>query len=918
MGSLFRFGLVGGILLLLAPLMWSADPADPIVEQLVADLGSPEFTKREKASDALWKMGDQAKPALLEALKNPDAEVADRAKEILDKFAAGNFFNTPPEVLKHIRDFRSGILDQQFHATTALLKLGDTGVPALRALLGKDLGRDNRAPVFDHLRWLVRNEVPLLILAGKLDQAEAILALETYGPVSEGLLDYVTFLHLRDREKQAIPELEVRRKARGETADAAARALVFVYRAAGEKAKAKALAAEIELTDPQFRDTVDSLLEDFGEWSQLAERTPIVANSFEGLKIFRLRLAGKTKQANELAERQKDSDLRDTDRTGTIDSPTLAMMMNDMPLQGIERMKAQRNAPHILADVLSARLLFQEALDLLDPRNKKIDGALGTDLESLRPLYGARRGRILAQLGQRDEAAQVFEQVAEQIAASPNPDALVALIRAEVRSGRQDLACEHLGRAIAKIDAQDSVTRRGQDDFELIFDADADAARYLWRVLYAARPANESPGATMQRVRALLLGTAPAAEREKVIKTIRQEIYSAESPVAQTQALILAALERAAGNADQAIRELSTVADKLAAQKLPVALEDAATRLMGRGSRAWIFGVDESFRFWVELGDLLTEQGRHKEAADRLEQGWKLTPNNPVLLYLSGRCLVKAGSETEGRKRQNLSHWVALGNARMRGRFLEELNNRGCIADAKREWELVRETAWVNEIYIGNVWNQVGRAALLNNDYDAAAAANRKSMHYLLRTRGVSYIEGFAYLTVPQMIRGYTARGLLADGKVDEALALANQCLEVIPNSSELVVNMVPELEKRGRKKDADALFQRVWASYDKLLTANPNSAWARSSAAWLAAGCRRELDTALAYSKKAVELEPNLRGYQETLAEVHFRRGERDQAVTIMKQLVTLDRRNHHYKRQLERYQTGDPTSPIADSDDD
>ena len=60
------------------------------------------------------------------------------------------------------------------------------------------------------------------------------------------------------------------------------------------------------------------------------------------------------------------------------------------------------------------------------------------------------------------------------------------------------------------------------------------------------------------------------------------------------------------------------------------------------------------------------------------------------------------------------------------------------------------------------------------------------------------------------------------------------------------------------------------------------------------------------------------MRGYQETLAEVHFRRGERGQAITIMKQLITLDRRNHHYKRQLERYQTADPTSPIADSDDD
>jgi predicted Zn-dependent protease len=109
-----------------------------------------------------------------------------------------------------------------------------------------------------------------------------------------------------------------------------------------------------------------------------------------------------------------------------------------------------------------------------------------------------------------------------------------------------------------------------------------------------------------------------------------------------------------------------------------------------------------------------------------------------------------------------------------------------------------------------------------------------------------------------------------------------------------------------------------VWDTYAKLAADHPDSAWARQSAAWLAAGCRRELGAALVHAKKAVELDPELRSHKEALAEVHFRRGERAPAVKLMRELLASDHRNHHYRRQLERYQTGDPASPLPDADDD
>ena len=56
---------------------------------------------------------------------------------------------------------------------------------------------------------------------------------------------------------------------------------------------------------------------------------------------------------------------------------------------------------------------------------------------------------------------------------------------------------------------------------------------------------------------------------------------------------------------------------------------------------------------------------------------------------------------------------------------------------------------------------------------------------------------------------------------------------------------------------------------------------------------------------------------YRETLAEVHFRKGEREIALEIMAKLATEEPRNRLFKRQLARYRSGAIDSPRPDQDD-
>ncbi len=141
--------------------------------------------------------------------------------------------------------------------------------------------------------------------------------------------------------------------------------------------------------------------------------------------------------------------------------------------------------------------------------------------------------------------------------------------------------------------------------------------------------------------------------------------------------------------------------------------------------------------------------------------------------------------------------------------------------------------------------------------------------------------------------------------------------MRTLPGYDELVISMVPELDRRGRRADADALFQTVWNAYLGVVEAHPKSAWGMANAAWTAAGCNRELDAALKHARRAVELEPNDPRFQEALAEVLFRKKDRKAASTIMETLLAEHWRNQHYKKQLTRYRSGPFDSPIPDHDE-
>jgi tetratricopeptide (TPR) repeat protein len=892
------------------------------IGEFVTDLSDPNFRNRETATRELWKLGEKARPALEQVLKDGTPEAADRAEGILAKFDWGITPDTPKDVLAQIQLFRDGKLSDREAVLLKLADGGSAGHLALRSLLSKEVPDPPEAPpgyarrqLFAAVGKTIAARVPLLLMDGKTDEAESLLAMNLLGPSEEHARDYVLFMAARGKAVAAVTRLTDLLTERP-TDPNLRLALVYACRTTGEAQKAKRVMKELAEDDPQLAERYDNLLVDLNEWGELIDRPARNPNSAEGLKAFRLRLAGKGQEADAVLKKLADADTSNARGFG-VDPAAVGLFLNGRTAEGLTRLKETESAPHIAADIHTARLDFAAALDLIkaglaEDHGNVDDGDDARTRKSLRTLYKLKRARLLAQLGERDAAAQLFAEL-EDVADRSDRGVQTELVRTALRSGFADIAAGFLGRMQARWDETgDGLTTTVYDPFEVLFAADADAARFWWKVVRFSNPKGD-PAEQMRTVRDLLRGKLKSAEVAGWFKTAAD--YAAKSEHADhmtpasgdsvCQALALAAAHRANGDTKSAVAVLAAFADRGEHKRTD-------------SSRAWIFGLDETFRLWVDLGDWLGELGRHDEAAKRLEQGWRLHPNNPVLLYLSGQALVAAGQEKEGRRRMELAHVVPLGNPQLRGRFLEELINRGEKADMRVEMARISECAWgVDSSTSGNVWNQVGRAAVVLHEYAAAVAAHRKSTHFVLKTWNIVYVEGFAYANVPALVRGLEGRAQVAAGQTTAGVTAAEEALAMLPTHVETLQGMVHLLDKKGETAAADKLFASAWDRYATAIKAHPKSAWLKYQAAWLAVGCRREKETALNYAAEAVSDDAEHRGYREALAEAHFRNGDRSRALEVMTKLAADDRRNWHSKWQLARYKSAAFDSPLPFQDE-
>jgi tetratricopeptide (TPR) repeat protein len=918
--SYSRRFLLAPIFLCFAILGPAADTSEPTPKQIaqwIEQLGDNDFTVRENASKNLWQAGPTAESVLEKAVKSDDPEVVRRARELLDKFHWGIYPDTPADIVALIRAYQSSKGKPRLEVLQKLLDGGDAGLRAVVKIASAEKDANERRALGDLIvNWLPAAFLPA-VTEGKYLNFERLLEM---GHESKFIShnSYAAYYLLRGKLTERIAHFTER--LRGHPEDKwLAETLVYLHWANGDLVQARNAAQKCGRPD-----LLEGILFEMGDWQALAARSNSAGTEKPADKgidhiapeehavekwAFRAayaRLAGKPKQfENAVRELRKFSEF-ETGQVWRAFAAAKGLLLNDRPAEGLEILRtipirSTLNRREELFDLLCARLEFSAALDLA---GKEIP----TDKEI--PDLHLARARLLCMLGDKEGEA-LFDRYAEHIKDGIDPQFVESLLAAEMRAGLKERALAHAVKALSVFEPRNWSRREGETREQLyfakLFPQQATTAEVWWTVL-RRQFKDESPAAVMKRLRELLGGKAAA----KDVKAWLDADRGYHEPVPSNTV---------------SWRRMQARRQALAEGALLAGLEDLAFSLLEK---------TESRDSLIRLGDLLAAKKQWAKAAERYRQAWAQQIRmgkprgerqhsqsedegfyDPLPLYLAGDAFVHAGKETEGKKLIEQAHWMPLADAAIRDNFLRALMNRGHKEAAQRETELLIRVSEPNSYNSAAAARRIAFAALMRKDYLKAADGFERSMMRCFNPI-VNFVEHAGYVNVPAQIHQLRASGLLAAGKLDEALKHVELALMDSPGYADLPIALVPELERRGHKKEATDLFNRCYGSYEKVCRTYPRCAWAHNSAAWMAVCCRRNLDAALEHAQKAVELAPNHAGYLDTLAEVLFQRGDKDKAIALQKRAIELTPKKTYYRKQLQRLEAGDPSAERPPEEDD
>jgi tetratricopeptide (TPR) repeat protein len=854
----------------------AAPESPPSKEQIarwIEQLGADDFDVREKASQALWKAGDTAEPALKAALKSTDAEIARRARNLLDRIAWGITPTTPEPVVKLINQYRGGDDSARGGAVKELFKLGKAGYAAVRKLARAEEDAEARRKLAGWIAQEGSQAAGLLLIEGDPAAAEELLEAGLDGGDEAALRNFAAYHLLRgDCEKKIA---EFRKRVEGMRDERAAEVLLFLCRARDDH-KTTRWAAE-RAGKPEL---VEAVADETGDWKTVAKAlagrplilpdqpappgtNPVSPN----LRANYHRLAGNTKEF--------EADLAKI-RAQKGWEAARGLFANDLPHEAVAAL-VEAKLPAAAFEFLAQQTKFRAALEL---------AGKGSEDKDVKPeeksALLARKAGLLHLLGKKDEAAKLFTRLGDAIKDIDNLEyAHFKLVEEEYKAGLTDLAFEHCARLLGRDkDGSGNFGRSGL--FDQVFPKKGSTAELWWRFLRPKFP-DEELAVTLKRVRDVMGGKMAAKDLRALLEEAEHASRGQERTPREQWLQALSEAAQAAGD------------DTLALSYLEKDGAETTATLLRR------------------QGDLLAEAKRWKEAAQRYRQAWEKDRLSASLLYLHGWALQQSGSAAEGEKIMERAHWLPLGREEVRSELIQTLADKGLTEAARREREFLARTGSFRSVYVSNVLDDLSDDAVARKDY-FQAAANYQRISLIVQQAGAMFLENEAYVLVPADIHLYRACGLAQAGRVEEARKEASICFDALSGDMDAAIALVPAFEKGGHKDEADRLFTRMLALGSGWCKEYPQSAWCHNSVAWLSARCRRELDQALEHAKKAVELAPKNAGYWDTLAEVHFQRGEQARAVALAKKCVELEPKNGHYQNQVRRYEAGDRDAPIPE----
>jgi len=206
------------------------------------------------------------------------------------------------------------------------------------------------------------------------------------------------------------------------------------------------------------------------------------------------------------------------------------------------------------------------------------------------------------------------------------------------------------------------------------------------------------------------------------------------------------------------------------------------------------------------------------------------------------------------------------------------------------------------KLYHSNVRFRLANIAASRGDEKATADHLAAALELIGDGDGFS-MTGGSLQGIRASVQWHRLRDARNRNDATDTKAALDELLKTTPDSPELLMDVMPELQLAGRGDEATAFFDRAYASVKDALAEQPDSADRMNTLAWLLARCDQRLDEALALATQATALQPDNPAYLDTLAEVQFRKGNSAEAVRLEERALSLRPGDTFMLEQLARF---------------
>ncbi|MFT4546139.1 MAG: putative Zn-dependent protease [Pseudoalteromonas tetraodonis] len=878
----------------------SPEQFDAKVATIIEELGSDDFRTREEATVKLWKIGDRAEEAVRKLSKSKDIELRTRAARLLGLYKYGIYPDTPPETVELINQFRHGDLNAKTFAIQKLYGLGNVTIVAklVRSIEDQRI----RSRLVDSVVNGLEEKIAELLKDEQYDEIESLLGL---GAISaEGLRNLAGF-HLNRGTIDTEIEKLLAKEQQEEITNLDYEQLTWHYRAKGELDNAVAAA-----TSSENKDLITSTKIANGDLLALIEASynpndrTIQAYGFTAAKQ---RLNGETEAFEKTIQTIKEYAGENPEEERAC---LEALLINGRVTEAIEIAEAGgTNRVQLLIDNGEhAKALAELGIDKpnppyndwLDQLVKDFTTAEGSTEHNRILSRAYTLVRLLKGWGEDAEAARIYARLGET-AREVEPEFMSRFIANASVLDMHEIALEFTRSAFEKEakDAQPDAdlsgleleqaqqqNRAGQRDAEeslisALYWENAQMAEFWWLRIRETF-ADETSLQWLDRL-ALLLNTDPE-KKPDVLKALDQ-------------------LKPDKANPDFA--DPFAAVSNIALFYLRL---DERAEAMKWFKKSLSPDRSDSANAYFQYASLLADDGNWAEAATHFKSASEAAPSNLKCLIRYAVALEHTGKAEEAAAIIKRAKLMSLGRPIEYWRIAEAFTLSGDYTRAREASQLVLDLAFTEEPIA--LEESLNLADYLSLD-EPERAAMYKERNLIECLRGEITLPRIGYApSVRGSIASLKARAAIDAGKPDEAITMLREMVKNQPSNSSLVEDVYPMLLAAGKKAEANELYEKLNQYGEDALALFPNSAQDLNSNAWLKARCGRDLDTALKRSTLSNELSKNNYAYLDTLAEVHFQKGDRAKAIAKSEEAVKLSGSDFLLNHQLNRFKNTKPLS--------